>query len=204
MWGFDIWSRKTYRIWMSHKKLWSWRKNLNVIAHLDVLVVHLTWLKIGRVHKPEVQIQWLQDEVTELSVKGVVPKLHRTADFCPCRLCILKVCFSLDVHDSTVAEADIIGSALDMADLQVWWEEGDKVYFTFINGVQSSWRSLISRIIWPGLWPRGKLKIRLSYFVTFFDSEPFVVPIVGQEVTCRQTEGCLGNLCKMKIIDPSF
>ena len=43
------------------------------------------------------------------------------------------------------------------------------------------------------------MKIRLSYFVTFFDSEPFVVPIVGQEVTCRQTEGCLRNLHGMKI-----
>ena len=40
-------------------------------------------MKNGRVNELEVQVQGLQDEVAELGIKGIVPKVHRTADFRP-------------------------------------------------------------------------------------------------------------------------
>ena len=70
MQSFDIWARKPHRILMSHKKLWRQRKNLNVIIHLDILILHLTWLKIWRVDQLKVQVQGLHDEVAELGVKS--------------------------------------------------------------------------------------------------------------------------------------
>ena len=68
---------------MSHMKLLRQRNNLDIITHHDVLVIELAGLKIGRLHQLEVPIQRLQYEVAELSVKWIVPKVHRTADFRP-------------------------------------------------------------------------------------------------------------------------
>ena len=77
---------KTHLRLLSYCELWRQRDNLNVVAHLDVLVIKLAGTHQVSVHKLEFEAQWFQYEVTELGIKRVVPELHRTADFCPGRL----------------------------------------------------------------------------------------------------------------------
>ena len=114
--------RQTHLWLLSHCKLWRQRNNLNVVAHLDVLAIKLAGTHQISIQQLEFEAQWFQYEVTELSIKRVVPELHGTADFCPGRLWELQILLTADRHDSetatSVTKTSISSTALDMAKLE--------------------------------------------------------------------------------------